>query len=146
MNRQHGSHGQIKMDPTGGATTALIASMNAWTLNMARDRADVTAFGDTNKIYVQGLPDYKGTIGGWFDTDELSVFEAAMGNVAVALELIPTSLMPTIFWQGLAWLDAAIDVKSTGAVAVTGNWTAAGNWTFASTLRAATEPPLQKAA
>jgi len=130
MTRIHGSQGQIKMDPTGGATPVLVASMNAWALNATRDRADVTAFGDTNKIYVQGLPDYKGTLGGWLDADDTSFFTAAMGNVAVALELIPDALVPTILWKGLAWLDASVDVKSTGAVSITGNWTAAGPWTF----------------
>jgi hypothetical protein len=133
MNRQHGSHGQIKMDPTGGATAVLVASMSAWNMSMARDHVDVTSFGDTNKISVLGLPDYKGTLGGWFDTDDTSIFDAAMGNVAVMLELIPTSLVPLIMWSGLAWLDAAIDVKATGAISMTGNWSAAGPWTAALT-------------
>ena len=76
MNRMYGSEGQIKMDPTGagGITAVAVASMNAWTLNMARDKADVTAFGDPNKVYVQGKPDIKGTIGGWFDTDDVAIF------------------------------------------------------------------------
>jgi hypothetical protein len=129
MNRIHGSHGQIKMDATGGSTPTLVASMNAWTLNMARDKAEVTAFGDTNKIYVQGLPDYKGTLGGWLDTDDTAIFDAALGETAVALELIPSSLVPTLLFKGLAYLDAAIDVKSSGAVSMTGTWTAADNWT-----------------
>jgi hypothetical protein len=125
----HGSHGEIKLDPTGGATAVTLASMNAWTLNMARDKADVTAFGDPNKVYVQGLPDLKGTLGGWYDSDELDMFDVAMGDVAAALELVPSTLMPTFLWKGLAWLDTSIDVKATGAIAVSGNFVAAAGWT-----------------
>jgi len=31
------------MDPTGGALTVAVASLNSWTLEMNRDRVDVTA-------------------------------------------------------------------------------------------------------
>lgn len=129
----YGSHGEILADPTGAVpgVPVAIASMNAWTLSMARDKADVTAFGDTNKVYVQGLPDLKGTLGGWFDSDESTLFEIAMGTVAALLKLVPSSLVATFFWSGLAWLDASIDVKATGAVSVSGNFVAAANWTMA---------------
>lgn len=126
----YGSKGEIKMDPAGGtgAAAVAVASMNSWTLNMARDKADVTAFGDPNKVYVQGLPDIKGTVGGWFDTDDVSIFDVALGDTSAWLELTPSSLFPTFLWKGLAWLDAAIDVKATGAVAISGNFVAAAGW------------------
>jgi len=134
MNRMYGSKGQIKMDPAPPADPApavpvALASMNAWTLNMARNKADVTSFGDPNLVYVQGLPDIKGTLGGWYDSDDLAIFDAALGDVAVALELIPSTLMPTFLWTGLAWLDASIDVKATGAISLSGNFVAAAGWT-----------------
>jgi hypothetical protein len=126
----YGSHGQIKADPTGvgGATALAVGSMNSWVLNMARAKADVTSFGDVNLTYVQGLPDIKGTIGGWFDTDEMAIFDIAMGNIPCFLELTPTTLSPSVMWQGQAYLDASIDVKATGAVVVSGNFVAAGAW------------------
>jgi hypothetical protein len=129
----YGSKGQIKADPTGagGPTAVAVASMNSFTLNMARNKADVTSFGDPNLVYVQGLPDIKGTLGGWFDSDELTIFDIAMGDVACFLELIPSTIVtPTpIMWSGKAWLDASIDVKATGAVSVAGNFVAADAWT-----------------
>lgn len=129
MNRMYGSKGQIMMDPTGGATAVALASMNAWTLNMARNKADVTSFGDPNLVYVQGLPDIKGTLGGWYDSDDLAIFDAALGEVAVMLKLIPSTLLATMFWTGLGWLDASIDVKATGAISLAGNFVAAAGWT-----------------
>jgi hypothetical protein len=132
MNRMHGSKGEIKADPTGvgGPTAVVVGSMNAWTLNMARDKTDVTAFQDVNKVYVQGLPDIKGTLGGWFDSDELTIFDIALGDIACFLELVPSTLItPTpIMWSGKAWLDASLDVKATGAVSVSGNFVAADAW------------------
>ena len=44
-----------------------VGALNAWTLDMTRDKVDVTCFGDTTKQYVVGLPDTKGTFGGWWD-------------------------------------------------------------------------------
>lgn len=128
MARYHGSKGQIKMDPAGGSTVAIVASLNAWTLDQARDKVDVTAFGDTNKQYVQGLPDVKGTLGGWFDESDLNLFDVAAGDVAAFLHLIPSTLIPTYLWKGLAFLDASINVSATGAVSISSNFVGAGPW------------------
>ena len=45
--RKHGSGGAIKMDATdpAGAAATLVGDLNAWTLDMARDQVDVSAFG-----------------------------------------------------------------------------------------------------
>src|SRR5262249_44464334 len=130
-DRIHGSHGQVMMDKTGGATAVAVASLNKWSLSMATDKVDVTCFGDTNKIYVQGLPDVKGSVGGFWDKTDRSLFEVAMGTVAASLKLIPSSLAATYFFSGLAWLDASIDVSADGAVSVSGDFVAAGPWTIA---------------
>lgn len=133
MARQHGYKGQVLIDPAGGSTYVAIAALNRWTLDMSRDRVDVTAFQDTNKQYVQGLPDIKGTIGGWWDptTTPTEVFDVAMGDVAVGLKLVPSTLVATAFFSGLAYLDASIDVAANGAIAISGSWAAAGPWALA---------------
>lgn len=128
MARLHGSKGQVKMDPAGGSTLATVASLNAWTLDMARDKVDVTAFGDTNKQYVQGLPDIKGTLGGFWDSSTPELFDVAAGDVAAMLNLIPSTLEPTFLWKGLAFLDASINVSATGAVTISSNFVGAGPW------------------
>jgi len=128
--RIHGSKGQVMMDPTGADLTVAVGSLNSWTLDMARDKVDVTAFGDPNKQYVQGLMDIKGTIGGWWDSAiSGDLFDVAQGDTAAKLKLVPSTLEPTFFWSGLAYLDASINVSATGAVAITSNFVAAGPWT-----------------
>ena len=123
------------MDPTGGALAVAVASLNKWSLDMARDRADATCFGDTNKVYVQGLPDIKGDIGGiWDETESQVLFGVALGDVAALLKLIPSTLAPTYMFTGLAYLDAGIEVAHDGAITVKGTFVGAGPWTM--------EPPL----
>jgi hypothetical protein len=133
MARQHGSLGQVLIDPTGGTTYVAVASLNSWTLDATRDRVDVTSFGDTNKQVVQGLPDYSGTFGGFWDptTTPTAVFDVIFGSIAVGLKLVPSTLTATAFFSGLAYLDGGISVSATGAVAITGTWAAGGNWTLA---------------
>src|SRR4030095_486164 len=117
--RRHGMHGEIFMDPAGviPVTGTLLASMNGWTLDMARDKVDVTAFGDTNKIYVQGFMDIKGTLKGWWEAlASRPLFDVAMGDIPCGLKLIPSSLDATAFYSGLAYLDTSIEVTSDGAV------------------------------
>jgi hypothetical protein len=119
------------MDPTGGALAVVVASLNKWSLDMARDRADATCFGDTNKVYVQGLPDIKGDLGGiWDEANSQALFEVALGDVAALLKLIPSTLAPTYLFTGLAYLDAGIEVAHDGAITVKGSFVGAGPWTM----------------
>lgn len=127
-DRVHGMRGQVKMDKTGGATAVAVASLSSWSLSFSTDKVDVTAFGDPNKIYVQGLPDVKGSVGGFWDKTDRTLFEAARGTTAALLELIPNTLDPTYLFTGLAWLDASIEVAVDGAVTVSGEFSAAGAW------------------
>lgn len=133
MARIHGKKGEVKMDPTGGATAVTVVNLNEWNLDLKKDRVDVTAFGDTNKQSVLGLPSYEGTIAGFWDSTALALMQAIMGDVAVMLHLVPSSLEPTIFWKGLSHLDGNIKVSSSGAVTLGASFAAAGNWTLQST-------------
>ena len=129
MARRHGSKGSVEMDDTGGALATVVASLNKWSLDMARDKAKVTAFGDLNHQYVQGLPDVKGSLGGWWDETELRVFDVAAGETAAMLKLLPSTITPTFFFTGLAYLDASIEVGADGGVGISSEFVAAGDWT-----------------
>jgi hypothetical protein len=129
--RRHGSKGQVRMDPTGGATTVPIGSLNHWSLKMDRDKADVTCFGDTVKQWVLGLPNIEGDLGGVWDS-ELSpaLIRIGLGEVPVMLELVPSTADPTHMFTGLAYLQTGIDCPSDGAVTITGGFVGAGDWTL----------------
>jgi len=129
--RHHGSKGQVKMDPTGGATAAAVAALNSWSLDMDRDKEDVTCFGDTTKQYVLGLPDISGEISGvWDETVSPAFLRVALGDVPVMLELVPSTLTPTHFFTGLAYLSSSIECAADGAVTISGKFVGAGDWTL----------------
>lgn len=134
MARPHGKGGRVFMDETGGSpyTPTIVADLNAWTLDMTRDRQDVTAFEDTNKVRVPGLPDFSGTFGGfWNSTNSPRLFGVVLGETPALLRLIPNILEPTYYFQGLANLDGSVNVSANGAVTISGNWDAADNWEMA---------------
>jgi hypothetical protein len=132
MARRHGSKGSVMMDPTGGSLTVEVASLNMWSLDLSRDRTDATCFNDTNRVYVQSLPNIEGEIGGiWDETASQVLFDQALGDVAAFLKLIPSTLAPTYFFSGLAYIDAGIEVAVDGAITISGSFAAAGPWTMA---------------
>lgn len=130
MARRHGSKGQVLMDDAAvPGTPSLLASINKWALDMAREKAKVTAFGDLNHQYVQGLPDIKGSLGGWWDETELRIFDVSTGETPAILKLVPSTITPTHFFTGPAYLDASIEVNSDGGVAISSEFVASGDWT-----------------
>lgn len=134
-DRLHGKNGAVKMDPTGvGATAAVqVASLDKWDLDMAKDHVKVTCFGDTNQVYVDGLPDIKGSFGGCYDpADGLGIFDVIFGTIAPYLELIPDFATTTIMFAGRGLVDGKITVDSKGAITISGTFVASGPWTHPS--------------
>jgi hypothetical protein len=95
---------------------------------MSTDKIEVTAFGDANKTYVQGLKDIKGSFSGFFDDTETKPFTAADSGSGCLLYLYPSSLLPTRYWAGPAWLDVSVDTGVSDAVAIAGSFAANGTW------------------
>jgi hypothetical protein len=112
---------------TGVATVCL--GLNAWTLDRATDTFEVTSFGDSNKTYVQGLPDLKGTISGSWNDAETKPFAGSTSSTGVKLYLYPDiTNSPTKYAYGTAWLNASIETPVAGAVSLSGNFVAAASW------------------
>src|SRR5580765_86136 len=132
-DRIHGKNGAIKMDPTGvgGPTAVIVASLNKWDLDMAKDHVKVTCFQDTNHVYVDGLPDLKGTYGGCYDpADGLVIFDVIGGSVAPYLEMIPDLGDAVHLFSGRGLMDGKITVDANGAVTIGGSFVANGPWTL----------------
>lgn len=116
------------MSTTGSGTAISVVAMNRWSLSMPTDKAEVSAFGDSNKQYVQGLADVSGTVAGWWDDTSDQLYDASRSTDGVKMYLYPSSDAPSKFWSGLAWVDFAIEVANTGGVSISGSFVAAGNW------------------
>jgi hypothetical protein len=119
-----GRNGQVLWDPLG-TTPVEIISLNAWTLDAKTEYEDVTCFGDVNRVFVPGMRDSGGTLGGFHNSADLALFEATEQDTPGLLKLVPSSTEPLVFWTGPAYMDASIDA-SLSAPKITGTWKAAG--------------------
>jgi hypothetical protein len=132
-----GRYGTVKYDPTG-VTPVEVISLNTWKLSTKPDYEDVTCFGDENKVYVPGMIDTSGSLGGFWNSAETTIWEAVRATTPGMLELAPNSNEALFKWSGLAYLDADIDASAKGAPKMTSTFKAAGPWTMsAGTLLAA---------
>jgi hypothetical protein len=128
-----GRYGQVSWDPAGGTALVPFVSINSWTLDATTEMEDVTCFNDTNKVYIPGMKDAKGDLGGFFNASDLALWQAADAGTPGTLKLQHNLQEPGIAWQGLAYLSASIDC-SLSAPTITGTWSAAGAWTFPGVL------------
>lgn len=128
MARYAGRKGAVYVSDSGSAAAEAAAGLSQWTLNMATDKIPVSAFGDGNKVYVQGLKDVQGTLRGfWLDNDD-SLFDAAESADGTKLYLYPSSDAAARYFYGPAWLDMSIETDVNGAVTLSGSFVAAGTW------------------
>ena len=133
--RIHGKRGQVLMQEVAATappfTTATeVADVSGFTLNLTTEKVPVTCFGDTNIVKVTGLPDFAGTLAGFWNKDTTPrLFDVILAGLPVGLKLVPDTIdIATTFFEGLAYIDGSIDVSATGAVSFAGTWDAADNW------------------
>ncbi len=135
MARIHGKNGSFQMATTTGGSPSShnpVGDIRAFTIDMTKEKVVVTAFQDTNVQRVVGLPDFQGTLSGfWNSVNSPTLFDVVLGSTPVGLKLIPNILEPTYYFYGDAYLDGSLSVAVDGAVTFDGSWVAASNWTMA---------------
>jgi hypothetical protein len=123
-----GRKGVVYLSTTGSGAATNVIKLNQWTVNKTTDKIEVTAFGDANKTYVQGLPDLQGSFSGFWDDTESKPFTAAASSDGCKLYLYPSSDITTKYFYGPAWLDVSMDTSVSAAVTISGNFAANGSW------------------
>lgn len=119
------------MSTTGAGAATSFANMTNWSINANTDKFEVTAFGDGNKTYVQGLKDVQGAFQGFYDDSaSANLFTAADSADGVKLYLYPSSDAITKYAYGPAWVDASITSEVGGVVRVSASFAANGSWGF----------------
>lgn len=121
MARIAGRNAVIYANLTSGGTPEPIAFLNHWTMNFNVNTIDVTAFGDTNKVKVAGLPDASGTYSGFYDNATAQTYAMATDGVARKMYLYPDRTNAAQYWFGTAIFDMSIDAAVDGPVAISGN-------------------------
>ena len=125
MARLHGRNGRLYVNITSGGTAEPIAFLNNWDIQFAVDNAEVTAFGDINKVYVAGLPDASGSFSGFYDDATAQVYTAAADGVARKFYLYPTTSATGQYWFGTALFDFSVSSSVDGAITISGDFQAA---------------------
>jgi hypothetical protein len=98
-----------------------------WAINFGTDKADVTAMGDNNKVYVSDLPDASGTFSGFYDDATAQTYTAAIDGLPRKFYLYPTSANPTTYFFGTILPDFSVDGGVGDAVKVSSSWSAASS-------------------
>jgi hypothetical protein len=125
MARIHGRSGALYVSITSGGTAEPLAFLSQWSINFATDNAEVTAMGDTNKVYVAGLPDSSGSISGFYDDATAQTYTAAVDGVARKFYLYPSTGKTTQYFFGTALFDFNVTSDVSGPVQISGDWNAA---------------------
>ena len=128
--REHGRNGVVYLGITqsGGvsATATPITFLTDWTVTKTTDKVEVTAFGDSNKVYVAGLPDATGDFSGWYDFFTPQTYTAAGDGIPRNFYLYPNALNPTDYFYGSILPDFSAAGGVGAAVSLKASWNAAG--------------------
>lgn len=128
MARIHGRNGRLYVAITSGGTPEPVTFLRDWSINFAVDNIEVTAFGDSNRTYVAGLPDSSGSYSGYFDSETAQLLTAAQDGVARGFYLYPDTGAAT-YWYGTALFDFNVSAAVDGAVQISGDFQAASDVT-----------------
>lgn len=127
MARTAGRNSVLYVALASGGSAEPIAYLTSWSASFSADRTDVTAMGDTNKVYLAGLPDSQGDFAGFYDTSSAQLFTAATDGVARKFYAYADTTAPTTnYWYGTAFFDMRVNATVNGAVEVSGSWAASG--------------------
>lgn len=124
-----GRYGRIAYDsvPASPISPTPLVSVNSFKLSLKTDYEDVSCFDDTNKVYIPGLRDISGTLGGFWNSADLTLIHASNAATPGALQLTPNSNESSYTFFGLAYIDADLDC-SLAAPKISGTFKAAGAW------------------
>ena len=127
MARRHGRNGRIYLGIlTTGASAEPLPFYAKYSISFSTDKDEVTAFGDTNKVYVAGLPDASGDFSGYWDDSTSQSFAAAVDGQPRKFYLYPDTVnAPSVYWYGTVLPDFGITGAVDAADEVTASWNAA---------------------
>lgn len=125
MARLHGRRARVYLAVLSGGTAEPIPFISSYEVSFETEKAEVTAFGDNNKIYVSGLPDASGEFSGFYDDTTAQTYTAAVDGQARKFYLYPSTLTNTQYFFGTILPDFSVNGAVDGATEVSASWNAA---------------------
>lgn len=126
MARIHGRNGRVYMGIASDTEAASpLPFLAKWSISFSTEKQEVTALGDTNKVYVAGLPDASGQFSGFYDDASAQTYTAATDGLPRKFYLYPSTSKNTQYFFGTILPDISVDGDVGGAVEVSSKWNAA---------------------
>lgn len=126
MGRIHGRRGRVYVGLANDTAAASpVAYLSSWSIDFSTDRSEVTAYEDSNKVYVAGLPDASGDFGGFYDDASAQLYTAATDGLARRFYLYPTTASTGTYFFGTGLFDFSVSSSVDGPVEISGSWAAA---------------------
>lgn len=130
IGRNAGRNARIYFAMASGAEASSLAYQAEWSINFGTPKIDVTAFGDTNKVTVSGLPESTGSFSGFYDDTSAQTYTAAVDGLPRKFYLYPNANLATRYFFGQINADVNFGASVTGAVTVSSAWEAASQVQF----------------
>ncbi len=88
---RHGRQAQVMIDTSSGGTSAAvdITSKSKWSFDQSTAFVEVTAFRDSSKAFVAGLPDAVGTVDGYWDSADTAIYNVIGSTVERRMYIYP---------------------------------------------------------
>lgn len=125
MARFHGKSGRVYIAKTSGGSAEPMDFISSWTMDLKADRVDVTAFGDTNKVYVQSFSDAQGTFDGFRNAGALQLITAAQDGLARKVYFYEDASDNTKYWFNTSFIDFSTAQSVSDAAKASGSWASA---------------------
>lgn len=130
MSRIHGRNGIVYLGVNPSDAASAMAFLSDWSINFSVAKVDVTCMGDTNLIWVAGLPDASGDFSGFFDTATAQTYIAAQDGLPRNFYLYPSTLgsqgaNPGQYFFGQILPDFSLAGGVSAAVSLKSSWNAA---------------------
>jgi hypothetical protein len=132
VSRIHGRNGMvyIGISPAPASLATPMAFVSDWTINFTVAKVDVTTLGDTNLVWVAGLPDASGDFSGFYDTATAQTYIASIDGQPRNFYLYPSLLgvegaNPGQYYFGTILPDFSSSGGVAAAVTFKSTWNAA---------------------
>lgn len=126
MARIHGRFARVYIDITGSGSAEPVPFINSFSIDRSTDRAEVTAMGDGNKVFVTGLPNAEGSYGGFYDSATAQTYTAASDGLARKSYFYSDVNSPTTdYWYTTAFWDFSFESGVGDGQSISGSWAAA---------------------
>lgn len=81
---RHGKGSQLSIDSTAGSLVTFSSGFNEATLSRSMDTAEITTFGDNDRVYLPGLRGAELSFGGLFSSTHAEVLDGIFGRNSTA--------------------------------------------------------------